>query len=76
MLLRLEDTRAVSGWLGGQEILSGRVLTPEAVVRKIDAITTDDLMRVIGGLLARSQLNLAVVGPYKSEQTFLPLLDL
>ena len=76
MLLRLEDTRAVSAWLGGQEILAGSVRTPELVVEMIDAITTDDLRRVVNTLLVKSKLNLAVVGPYRSEERFLALLDL
>jgi predicted Zn-dependent peptidase len=76
MLLRLEDTRSVSAWLGGQEILTGRIKTPETVVASIDAITTGDLTRVVDNLLVKEHLNLAVVGPYKSDRSFLPLLDL
>jgi predicted Zn-dependent peptidase len=76
MLLRLEDTRSVSGWLGGQEILTGQILTPDDVVARLDAITPDDLTRVAQTLLRRDHLNLAVVGPHRSENAFLPLLDL
>ena len=46
MLLRMEDTRAVSGWLGGQEMLSGEILSPEEVVERLEAVTPDDLTRV------------------------------
>jgi predicted Zn-dependent peptidase len=75
MLLRLEDTRAVSGWLGGQEVLTGTVLSPEDVVARLDAITTKDLDRVVQTLL-RDQLHLAMVGPHRSERVFLPLLEM
>ena len=34
MLLRMEDTRAVAGWMGGQELLQGHVATPEDVVKE------------------------------------------
>ena len=39
--LRLEDTRAVMGWMGGQELLRNEVRTPEQVVAGIRAITTE-----------------------------------
>jgi predicted Zn-dependent peptidase len=76
LLLRMEDTRAVSGWLGSQEILLGQVLSPEEVVGRIDSVTTYDMQRVIHNILRKDQVSLAVVGPYRSEGTFLPLLDL
>jgi predicted Zn-dependent peptidase len=76
MLLRMEDTRAVSGWLGGQEILSGEIETPDDVVARLEAVTTDDLQRVAKELLRREKLNLAVVGPHRSDRRFLPLLSL
>ena len=76
MLLRLEDTRAVSGWLGGQEVLTGNVLTPEDVIEKLDGVATTDLRRVIETLLAEHKLNLAVAGPHRSERVFQPLIEI
>jgi predicted Zn-dependent peptidase len=76
LLLRMEDTRSVSDWLGGQELLAGRIRTVDEVAGLIDAVTTDDLRRVARQLFVSQQLNLAVVGPYRSERRFLPLLKL
>lgn len=76
MLLRLEDTRAVSGWLGGQEILSGSILSPEDVVARLEEVTVDDLHRVVETLLAKDSLHMSLVGPHRSERRYLPLLDL
>jgi len=76
LLLRMEDTRAVSGWLGGQEILSGEILTPEQVVERLDAITAEDLTRVVRSILHSEKLNLAVVGPHRSDRRFASLLTL
>lgn len=74
LLLRLEDSRAVSGWLGGQEMLNGSVRTPEDVVADIDAVTADDVRRVAGRLLDRSRMTLALVGPFRSPRRFERLL--
>jgi predicted Zn-dependent peptidase len=76
MLLRLEDTRSVSGWLGGQEILTSHILTPEDVVERLDAVTIEDLVRVARALANRDHMNLALVGPHRSERVFVPLLEI
>ncbi len=76
LLLRMEDTRSVSGWLGGQEILSGRVRTADEVVEILEAIQPTDVARVVGNLLQTDQLNLAVVGPFRSDKRFARLLRL
>jgi len=74
LLLRMEDTRAVSDWLGGQELLIGRVRTVDEITRGIDAITSDDIRRVARDLLLTDQLNLAVVGPFRSPRKLVKLL--
>ncbi|MFC1968037.1 M16 family metallopeptidase [Chloroflexota bacterium] len=67
LMLRMEDSRSVAGWLGGQELLTGRILTVDDVVSIIEAITPDDLQRVARELLVGYKLNLAVVGPVDNE---------
>jgi predicted Zn-dependent peptidase len=74
LLLRMEDSRAVSDWLGGQELLVGKVRTVEEVIAQIDAVTEEDVRRIARRLLITEQLNLAVVGPFRSERRFLSLL--
>ena len=74
LLLRMEDTRAVSGWLGGQEMLNGMVRTPDEVVALLDAVTADDIRRIAKRLLEPGRLTMAVVGPFKSDRRFAALL--
>ncbi|MEK7282068.1 MAG: pitrilysin family protein [Chloroflexota bacterium] len=61
--LRLEDSRAVAGWLGIQEVIAGRIYTPEEVIARIEALTPQDLQRVAQKLFTNSGLHLAIVGP-------------
>ncbi len=63
MLLRMEDTRSVSSWIGGQEFLLGNIMTIEQAISRIEAITAGDIMRVAANLFRSEKLNLAVVGP-------------
>ena len=75
LLRRLEDTRAVASWLGGQELLLNRILTPAEVVERLDAVQPADVGRVAGGLLRPEQLRLAVVGPQGGRKTLERLLQ-
>ena len=75
LLLRMEDTRAVSGWLGGQELLNGFVRTPEEIVALVEAVTTDDVRRIATKLMAGDRLTMAVVGPFRSDRKFAALLN-
>jgi hypothetical protein len=46
------------------------------VIDRLDAVTTPDLRRVIETLLSENRLNLAVVGPHRSERVFAPLIEI
>jgi predicted Zn-dependent peptidase len=74
LLLRMEDTRNVAGWIGGQELLMGSVRSIEEAVAEMDAVTLEDLQRVAREIIDPSQLHLAVVGPYRSDKRFAALL--
>ena len=76
LMLRMEDTRAVAGWIGTQELHLGKMRSPEEVLSLVDAVTLEDIQRVAQTLLVTEKLNLAIVGPYRSNRRFLPLLKL
>ena len=74
LLLRMEDTRSVSGWLGGQEMLNGEIKTPDEVVALVEAVTIEDMRRVAKLVLDEDRLTMALVGPFRSEKKFASLL--
>ena len=74
LLLRMEDTRAVASWLASQELLQGHVFTPEDAVRRIDDVTAQDVARVAEDLFREDKLRLALVGPHRSDKSFVKLL--
>ncbi|MFQ6121853.1 MAG: M16 family metallopeptidase [Dehalococcoidales bacterium] len=76
LLLRMEDSRNVAGWMGGQEILTGRILSVDEVMSIIDAITAEELQQLARELLVGSQLRLAVVGPVPPDEPLEELLKL
>jgi predicted Zn-dependent peptidase len=76
LLLRMEDSRSVAGWTGGQEILTGRILSVEQVVSIIEGVTAEDIQQVAEELLMDSRLRLAVVGPVAEDEPLDELLIL
>ncbi|MCH7718951.1 MAG: insulinase family protein [Chloroflexi bacterium] len=76
MLLRMEDTRTVSDWRGAQELLTGHIRTVDEVTELIDGVTVEEVRRVARQLLVSDGLNLAVVGPFRSDRRFSSLLRL
>jgi predicted Zn-dependent peptidase len=76
LILRMEDSRSVAGWLGGQEILTGEILTMDQVINIIDAITAGELQKLAGELLVGEKLRLAVVGPVSPDEPLEDLLKL
>ena len=76
LLLRMEDSRSVAGWIGGQELLTGRILTVDEVVSIIDKVTTEELQQLARELLTGEKLRLAIVGPVSPEAPLEELLKL
>ena len=76
LLLRMEDSRSVAGWAGGQEVLTGQILTIDRVTAIIDAITAEEPGQLARELLVSKQLRLAVVGPIASEEPLEELLKI
>jgi predicted Zn-dependent peptidase len=76
LLLRMEDSRSVAGWAGGQEVLLGQILSVDQVMSIIDAITAEELKELAHELLLERQLRLAVVGPVVENEPLDKLLKL
>ena len=76
LLLRLEDSRSVSSWVGGQELLLGKVLSPDEVIAIVDSITSDEALALAREIFIGEKLHLAVVGPVPEQEPLGELLEL
>ena len=76
LILRMENSHNVATWLGGQEILTERILNIDQVISIIDAITAEELKQLAQELIAGEQLRLAVVGPITKDKPLERLLKL
>jgi predicted Zn-dependent peptidase len=64
--LRMEETRHLASWLGGQEALHERVMTLEEALAAIAAVSSAEVIRVARDLIVDEGLRLAVVAPARS----------
>ncbi|HUC94391.1 MAG TPA: pitrilysin family protein [Candidatus Saccharimonadales bacterium] len=76
LALALEDTHDVSGFYGEQHLFLEKVLTPEEIYKKVEAVTIQDIISEAKKLFVPEKLNLAIIGPYKDEKKFVQLLRL
>ncbi len=76
LLLRMEDSRSVAGWVGGQEILSNKIMDVEEVVAIIEKVTAKEMRAAAKELLVGDKLRLSVVGPVKSADHLEKLLKI
>ncbi|MFL6229758.1 MAG: M16 family metallopeptidase [Pyrinomonadaceae bacterium] len=62
ILLGLESTSARAGTLARQEIVHGRRLAPEEVIRRIEAVTPEDMLEVARARFTTDQIAFGALG--------------
>lgn len=61
--LRMDDTRHLASWIGGQEALHDRVYTLDEALAAVEGVTAEDIRRVGSALFVDTALRMAVVAP-------------
>lgn len=74
--LDLEDSSALAGWYGKQELLMKEMKTPEEKLREYKAVTPSDIKRVAKRIFQSKNLNLSIIGPYKDKKKFTKILSI
>jgi predicted Zn-dependent peptidase len=76
ILLSTEDSRNMASWLGNADMFMGEILDVDEVLRRIDAVTPEDIQRVARASYQQAKLNMAIVGPVKKAHSLGSLLSL
>lgn len=74
--LSQENTGAVSGWYGAQELELGEIRELDEELEHYDAVTREDIQRVARRMFDESWLRLALIGPHDDAEAFERLLRL
>ncbi len=76
MAISLEDSENVVSWFVSQEVLTKKILTPEEKLAKLEKVTKEEVQSVAKTLFQTKNINLALIGPYKDDKSFKPLLKI
>ncbi len=72
--LEIEDSFALARLISLQELLEKKTRTPDEIFKEIDKVSAKDIRDVAEELFTGSGLNLAVIGPDKSENKIKKIL--
>ncbi|MDR3581795.1 MAG: pitrilysin family protein [Candidatus Pacebacteria bacterium] len=70
LVLGLETSDDMASFYGGQEIFGREILSPEAYADRIKGVTAEQVLAVARAVLRDKGLNIAIVGPYRTEKRF------
>jgi predicted Zn-dependent peptidase len=70
MKLELESSDAWASFYGGQAVLDRPIQSPEEIEKAIRKVTTKEVLAMAKKLFVDTQLNCALIGPFKSEKHF------
>lgn len=76
LVLELEDSRAVAVYYAHQELLEKKTENPDQVLKKIEAVTIDEIDSVGRKYFEDQSLNLAIIGNIQNRQKLEGLLQL
>jgi predicted Zn-dependent peptidase len=76
LVLDLESSENVAGWIGKQELLRKEIISPAEHVKRLKKVTVADIANVSRELLRPDRANLALIGPYQDVGEFSKLLKL
>lgn len=75
IVLDLEDSAHLAEWYGKQQLMMGKIKTPEQRLAELRRVKLGDVQRTAADIFRPARTNLALIGPYKEEQPFLKLLQ-
>jgi len=76
MVIGLETSDDISRFYGGEEIITGQILSPKELELKLRAVTAEEIRNLTRDIFKTSSLNLALIGPVKDEEPLRRLLTL
>jgi len=75
-MLALETSDSWANYLGIQELLEKKIITPEEECAMIDKVKACDILRVANDIFKPEKLNLALIGPFKDKSVFEKILKI
>ena len=74
LAVKLDESNEIASWVAAQEIEKNDILTPKEICGKINSVKEEDVKNVAEEIFKNNRLNLAVIGPFKSDNRFKKIL--
>lgn len=74
-LMGLEVSDEVAMFFASQEIKKKKIMTPKEIFKKIDKVTSTDILKVAQDVFSKNRLNLAIIGPHKDKEKIKLLMN-
>ncbi len=65
LLLSMEDSFNIAHFFGNKKLLEKKMETPEEVIKKIEAVTVDEIVELSKDIFKPERLNFALIGPFE-----------
>jgi predicted Zn-dependent peptidase len=76
MLLSLESSDSVAGFLGSQEVHQKPIKTPEDIAKEIESVTAEQIRDLAKNIFIEKNLNLSIVGKLNDPKPFKNVLKI
>ena len=63
IIISLESSDALASFYGSQEILRETIVSPEEYIKKLEAVTSEEILNLANEVFQNQKLNLALIGP-------------
>jgi predicted Zn-dependent peptidase len=74
MILRMENSRSISNYLGTQELLKNDIETPDEIIKKIKSVSLNDIKNIASEIIKTKNMVLSIIGPKYNEEEIYSLL--
>jgi len=68
LMLSFEDTSNVANFFANKLLLQGQLMTPQAILKKIDEVTINDIVDLAKEFFSLKKLNMALIGPLEKDE--------
>ena len=67
MAISFESSDDLASFYAGQELLEGKIATPEEKFEKLNQVTVEDIYEAANDIFKPSRLNFALIGPFEEK---------
>ncbi len=76
LIMGLETSDQLAGFYGIDEILTGKIIAPRELIKKIQEVKSEEIREIAKDIFQDSKLNLALIGPFEEPARFEKILSL